>query len=121
MFPSGRGLVTVLQKTNLILLERETQSEVKPIPEIKNPNLVYSIKLLDSNNDGILIGGKEKLLLKMKISNTGQEKAKNVIIRITKNDGSVSEYPLGDIGINEEKNGEIEYTAPSNVKRELVQ
>lgn len=33
----------------------------------------------------------------------------------------MSEYPLGDIGINEEKNGEIEYTAPSNVKRELVQ
>ncbi len=118
---NDRYILLYSEKNNLILLERETQSEVKPIPEIKNPNLVYSIKLLDSNNDGILIGGKEKLLLKMKISNTGQEKAKNVIIRITKNDGSVSEYPLGDIGINEEKNGEIEYTAPSNVKRELVQ
>lgn len=118
---NDKHILLYTNKNDLILLERETQGEIKPISEIKNPNLVYSIKLLDSNNDGILIGGKEKLLLKMKISNNGQEKAKKVIIRITKNDGSVSEYPLGDIGINEEKNGEIEYTAPSNVKRELVQ
>ena len=42
---NDKHILLYTNKNELILLEREIQSEVKRILEMKNPNLVYSIKL----------------------------------------------------------------------------